>query len=301
MTDRKATLDGTALATVVVCCVLWGVNQVVVKWALPEVPALAQAAIRSAGALLLLLAWAAWRGIPMFGRDGTLAGGLVAGTLFAVEFACIFVGLQYTAASRMAVFVYLSPFVVAAGMPFVTKAERLAPRQWIGLAIAFAGVAIALGEGFFAPTAGPLQWVGDLLGVGGAVLWAATTLVIRATKLSTAAAEKTLGYQLAVSALLLALMSIAAGESFAGRGAPGLPAGTLAALAFQIVVITFASYLAWFWLVRHYPAARLASFTLLTPLAGVAAGVLLLGEPATPRLLAAAVAVAAGLVLVNRG
>ena len=41
-------------------------------------------------------------------------------------------------------------------------------------------------------------------------------------------------------------------------------------LAFQIVVVSFASYLLWFWLIRHYPATRLASFTMLTPVFGLA-------------------------------
>jgi drug/metabolite transporter (DMT)-like permease len=69
---------------------------------------------------------------------------------------------------------------------------------------------------------------------------------------------------------------------------------------FQTVIVTFASYLAWFWLVRHYPATRISSFTLLTPMAGLAFGVLLLGEPLTARLLVAMAGVALGLLLINR-
>ena len=55
------------------------------------------------------------------------------------------------------------------------------------------------------------------------------------------------------------------------------------------MIVTFASYLLWFWLVRHYPATRLAAFTLLTPVFGLLLGVLLLGEPITPRLVVALV------------
>ena len=67
-----------------------------------------------------------------------------------------------------------------------------------------------------------------------------------------------------------------------------------------MVIVTFASYLLWFWLVRHYPATRLASFTLLTPVFGLLLGALLLGEPITARLVIALAAVAGGIVLVNR-
>jgi len=66
------------------------------------------------------------------------------------------------------------------------------------------------------------------------------------------------------------------------------------------VIVSFASYLLWFWLIRHYPATRLSSFTLSTPLFGLLAGALLLGEPITPRLMLALAGLAAGIVMVNR-
>lgn len=296
MTERRTQLDAQALLCILLCCVLWGINQSAAKAALPEVPPMLQAALRSLGAALLVLAWSRWRGIALFERDGTLAGGLLAGTLFAGEFAMIFWGLQYTHASRMIVYIYLSPFVVALGMPLIARSERLRPAQWAGLVAAFAGVALAFSEGFGAPSAGPLQWLGDAMGLLAALLWGATTLAIRATRLAQAPAEKTLFYQLAVSAPLLGLGAWALGEAWPTRWS----SLALGSMFFQIVVITFASYLLWFWLIRHYPATRLASFTLLTPLSGLLAGMALLGEPATPRLLAALVAVGLGIWLVNR-
>lgn len=293
---RKTSLDTVALVTLVACCATWGLSQVAAKVSLAEVPPLLQSGVRSLGAALLLLAWARWRGLAVFGRDGTGLPGLAAGALFALEFACIFIGLQYTSASRMAVFLYLSPFVVAIGMPLISRQERLAPAQWAGLVLAFGGVVWAFSEGFVAPAIGPQQWIGDALGIAGAVLWGATTLVLRATKLSTALPEKTLLYQLAVSGVALTAASLAVGEPL-----PGALSATVAwSLVFQIVVVTFASYLAWFWLVRHYVATKVASFTLLTPVFGLLAGVSLLGEPLTLRLVVALVAVCAGIWLVNR-
>jgi drug/metabolite transporter (DMT)-like permease len=293
---RRARLDGLALAVLVTCCALWGLNQVAVKVALADVPPLTQLAVRSLGAAVLVLAWARLRGVTLFARDGTGRAGLAAGLLFGAEFACIFVGLQYTSASRMTVFLYLAPFLVALGMPFIARGERLAAPQWAGLVIAFGGVAAAFAEGLAAPLAGPRQWLGDTLGVAAAVLWASTTLVIRAGPLSQASAEKTLLYQLAISGLLLAALAAASG--------PALPrplsALAIGSLVFQTVVVAFASFLAWFWLVRHYPATRLASFTLLTPVAGLLFGVLLLSEPLTVPLLTGLSAVVAGIVLVNR-
>ena len=294
--DRKARLDTLAVTSLVLCCFLWGLNQVAAKVAIAEVPPLAQAAIRSLGGAALVFLWARLRGIPLFERDGSLRGGLTAGLLFAAEFGCIFLGLQYTTASRMAVFIYISPFVVALGMPFISKAEKLTSSQLAGLAIAFAGVAWGFAEGFTKPAVGDLQWLGDALGVAAGVLWGATTLAIRGSRLSAASAEKTLLYQLAISGLALALAALLRGQAWA----PTLSALTWASMLFQVVVVTFASYLLWFWLMRHYPATRLASFTLLTPVFGLLLGALLLGEPITTRLVIALVAVAVGILLVNR-
>ena len=296
MTERKTHLDPLAVASLVGCCALWGLNQVAAKAALLEVPPLQQAAIRSIGGALLVWAWARSRGIRLFERDGTLPGGVLAGTLFAAEFACIFVGLQFTSASRMAVFIYLSPFVVALGMPFIARSERLSPSQLAGLIAAFAGVAWAFAEGFTRPAVGERQWVGDALGVVAGGLWGATTLAIRASRLTTAAAEKTLLYQLAISGVMLAAAASVGGAPWPTQ----LSALAWSSLGFQVVVVTFASYLLWFWLMRHYPATRLASFTLLTPVFGLVMGALLLGEPITLRLVVALLAVAVGIVVVNR-
>ncbi|HEY3635681.1 MAG TPA: DMT family transporter [Caldimonas sp.] len=296
MSERKSHLDLLAVALLVVCCFLWGLNQVAAKAALPEIGALWQAALRSSGATLLVWLWAKGRGIPLFERDATLRGGLVAGALFGAEFFCIFVGLQFTTASRMVVFIYIAPFVVALGMPLIARSERLGALQAAGLVLAFAGVAWAFAEGFSRPAAGPRQWLGDGLGVLAGVLWGATRLAIRASALGQASAEKTLLYQLAVSAVLLLAGALVGAAPLPHRLSP-LAWGSL---AFQIVIVSFASYLVWFWLIRHYPATRLASFTMLTPVFGLVLGALLLAEPVTARLLFALATVASGIVLVNR-
>ena len=296
MSERKAHLDALAVFSLVGCCFFWGLNQVAAKAAMAEIPALWQAAGRSIGGALLVWAWSGFRGIALFERDGTLRGGLVAGLLFAAEMGCIFFGLEFTTASRMVVFIYLAPFVVALGMPFIARSERLSPIQMAGLAIAFAGVAWAFAEGFSKPAAGAHQWIGDALGVLAAVLWGATTLAIRGSRLTSASAEKTLLYQLLTSGVLLALAALLTGAPLPTRLSPR----ATGSLAFQIVVVTFASYLVWFWLIRSYPATRLASFTMLTPVFGLLMGAVLLHEPITARLVVALVAVAAGIVLVNR-
>jgi drug/metabolite transporter (DMT)-like permease len=294
-TVRKDHLDARAIVVLLTCCVIWGVSQVAAKLTLAEVPPLLQAGLRSVGAALLLLLWSRWRGLSIWGRDGTSTAGFLSGVIFATEFACIFIGLQFTTASRMVVFLYTAPFVVALGMPLIARNERLSAQQITGLLLAFCGVVWAYAEGFTRPAAGPLQWLGDALGLAGAVLWGLSTLLTRGSRLSTALPEKTLLYQLVLSGIALTAASAFSSEVWP----TGVSVQVAALMLFQIGVVTFASYLAWFWLVRHYPATRAAAFTLLTPIFGLLAGVLILNEPLTTRLLLALVAVCAGIGLVN--
>jgi len=292
MTERKA-LDAKAFSLMLALTALWGFQQVAIKMTAPDVSLVMQAALRTLIATALLVAWARWRGIALFSRDGTLGAGLAAGLLFGAEFVFIYAGLGHTAASRMTVFIYLAPVLTALGLHWLVPGEKLVRAQWIGVAVAFAGITLAFGEAFAAARSSLL---GDAFGLIAAVLWAATTVLIRATSLSRATAAKTLFYQLAVSAPLLLAASLLMGE----RGVIALTPLALASLAYQGVIVAFASYLAWFWLLTRYLAARLSVFSFMTPLFGVLAGVVILDEPLTPTFVGAALLVGAGIVLVNR-
>lgn len=277
----------------VLLCFVWGFGHVAAKLAARDLSLVMQGAVRCAIALVPLLIWARARGTPLFERDGSLAPGLLAGALFALEFLFIFLGLNYTGASRMVVFIYMTPCLTALGLHFFVPSERLTLHQWLGIALAFAGITIAFWDGLASDRS---SVIGDAFGVIAAALWAATTVVIRTTKLSVISADKTLLYQIGVSALTLPLASLALGE-------PGLVALTpivIASLFYQGVIVTFASYLAWFWLLTRYMAARLSVFTFLTPLFGVAAGVIVLHEPLRAAFAGGVALVGAGIYLVNR-
>jgi drug/metabolite transporter (DMT)-like permease len=296
MTQRKDHIDRVGALVVVACCLFWGFQQILIKSIVGEVPPLWQASIRFALATLLLVGWCVLRGVPLFARDGTLRGGLLAGLLFAGEFSCIYLGLQDTSASRLTVFLYCSPFVVALLLPRLVPTERLRGVQWAGLVIAFAAVALAFSEGFWGQPALPRQLRGDALALMGGVLWGLTTLVIRSSRLATASAEKTLFYQVAVTAAVAPCLSLALGETWS------LSYSALAwgSIALQAVVGAFASFLVWMGLLRVYPATQLSSFTFLTPVFALVFGVMLLHEPLTVQLVLALAGVAVGIVLVNR-
>jgi drug/metabolite transporter (DMT)-like permease len=292
--NKKQVLDLTAMAMLVVLCASWALQQVAIKVASHGISPVLQSGIRSIGATVLILIWMALRREPILERDGTLGWGIVAGFLFAVEFLLMYWGLGFTHASRGVIFLYLSPFVVALGAQFFIPGERLQTIQVIGLCCAFAGIAVAFKESLSFPSHRML--LGDVMLVGAAVLWGATTVLIKASSLARIEPSKTLLYQLAVSAAVLPVGSWAIKE-------PGIVLITpliVGCLVYQTVGVAFITYLAWFWLVSRYPASRLASFTFLTPLFGVLAGGVLLNEPITNMLLLALVLVGTGIYLVNR-
>jgi drug/metabolite transporter (DMT)-like permease len=292
--NRKQALDLTAMAILVILCASWALQQVTIKVASHGVSPVLQSGIRSAGAMILVLIWMTVHREPILERDGTLWWGITAGLLFAWEFLLIYWGLEFTHASRAVIFLYMSPFVVALGAQFFIPGEHLRMIQVVGLCCAFAGIALAFRESMSFHTHRML--IGDSMLAGAAVLWGATTVLIKASPLARIKPSKTLLYQLAVSAVVLPVGSLALNE-------PGVVLTTpliVACLAYQIVWVAFITYLAWFWLVRYYPASRLASFTFLTPLFGVLAGGVLLNEPITNMLLLSLVLVSAGIYLVNR-
>jgi drug/metabolite transporter (DMT)-like permease len=287
-------LDPLAIALTVALCLIWGFNQVAVKLAIHDIPPLIQCLIRSVVATILVLAWTQFRGIPLFKRDGTLAAGIIAGVLFALEFLLIYRGLLYTTATRAVLFLYTAPFLVVLGARWLVKGDHFHLMQWFGMALSFAGIVIAFG--LPTPAADPHQMLGDVMMVGAAIAWAATTLVIKVSRLNQVSSEKTMLYQLVVSVPLLA-----AGVLVFGEHIDAMPSAVaLGALAYQAVWVVCVTYMAWFALIVRYSASRLSSFTFLTPLFGVVAGHMVLNEPLSPPFALAVALVAIGLVLVNR-
>jgi drug/metabolite transporter (DMT)-like permease len=286
-------LSPGAVALMLMLCLSWGFNQIAVKLALPDIPPMLQATIRSAAALPVLLLIARLRGVKIFASDGTLGAGLFAGVLFGLEFVLIFRGLSLTSASRAVVFLYTAPFFVALGS-YQFLGERLRASQWGGLGLSFAGVALAIGVPQANVDADVL--LGDLMIVGGGALWAATTLIAKGTALRNAAPEKALGYQVALSIPILGFAAWISGETI--TRVPGPLAMSL--MAYQAVWVVGLTFLLWFALVQTYSASKLSAFTFITPLFGVVASYFIMHDTLTLAFGAAAVLVIAGLYLVNK-
>lgn len=292
--DTRNRVDARAAGLMCGLCALWGLQQVAVKVAAPDMAPVLQLSVRSGLAAVLVWLVVLWRGQRGVFKSSTWWPGLAVGLLFALEFLFVGEGLRYTSASRMVIFLYCAPIFTAMGLHLFVPSERLSLLQWLGILLAFAGVVAA----FYAPAASqaaaPDQRLGDLLGLLGAVAWAATTVTVRCTALASAPASQTLLYQLLGAWILLMIAAWLTGQT-GFRLSPV----TLVSLAFQTFLVAFLSFLVWFWLLRNYLASRLGVLSFLTPLFGVIFGVWLLDEALEPSFIFGALLVMLGIALVS--
>ena len=292
---RSERLTAGPIALLVLLCALWGFQQVTVKLgAAGGFPPVLMTGARSVVAAGLLLIWMSWRDgfaslRPML-RPAVLRPGLLIGVTFACEFLLMFPGLTLTTASRGVLFLYTAPFFTALGAHLFLPGERLRLRQGMGLVIAFVGLVCAFADGL---SSGGGSLLGDAMCLGAGVLWGVVTVLVKANRaLRALPATQLLLFQIGGSAPLVLVVSWLVGDFAQPRQISAL---AWLCFAYQSVIVTFASYLVWFWLVTRHQAAAVSGFTFLAPLFGIAAGAAVLGETATPALLLGVVGVAVGM------
>jgi drug/metabolite transporter (DMT)-like permease len=292
-------LDARASAVMTLLCLIWSLQQISLKAVADQASPMLMVPLRSAVALLLL-------GLLMHRRgekpeSGRWLPGAVVGALFGLEYLGVAEALRLTGASHVVVFLYTAPIFAALGLHFRLPAERLGTQQIAGIALAFSGIVLAFlgGSAAASPTqGGGNALLGDALALAAGVAWGATTVTIRCSSLASAPATETLLYQLLGAFVLLLPAAWLTGQMHF-ESTPVV----WAHLAFQSLVVSFASFLTWCWLLRRYLASRLGVFSFLTPIFGVVLGVGLLGEALeTPFVIGSAlVLVGIGLVSVRRG
>lgn len=292
--QMRKPIDGQAAGLMTVLCAVWGLQQPIIKMASADIAPVLQIALRSGMAAIMVGLLLLIRRRLLKGASSTWRPGLLVGVLFAAEYLAVAEGLRHTSAAHMVIFLYTAPIFAAMGLHYRFASERLTPLQWGGIIVAFAGVALA----FYAPgepgASVTEQRIGDALGLLGAMLWGATTLTVRCSRLADSSAPLTLFYQLFAAFVILGLVAWASGQAQVK-----LSSIAVISLTYQTVVVSFFSFLAWFWLLGHYLGSRLGVLSFLTPLFGVGFGVWLLDETLEPSFIIGALLVLAGIVLVS--
>jgi len=290
----RTQLQWQPIALLLIITMIWGSNMAFVKIASREMAPIFMAGLRSVVASLCLYAWLKVRRIQVFPSAAVLGHGIVAGILFGSEFGLIFVGLEYTLASRGYVLLYIAPFCAALGAHFFLTDDRLNVWKAGGLLAAFCGVVVLFMKdvGSFSFEALP----GDILFLIAGAAWGATTVYIKKYLVRHTQPLQILFYQLFFSAPFLLIISVVLEDSFIWSVSSTL----VFSLFYQCIIVAFLSYLVWFVLVSRYPVSLLHAFSFFTPVFGVLfSGILILGETISPNLVMALVLVSIGMVLVN--
>lgn len=295
--ERKP-IDSSAVLTTVVLCALWGLQQTAIKAAAGEISPMLQVALRSGIAALLVLLAVRFVIKDPWNPAVRFADCLKVGIGFTLEFFFVSEGLRFTSAAHMSVLLYTAPLFAAVGLSLKLPEERLSPLQWLGVLIAFTGIAVA----FLVPaltgdqprSSGDLWWLGDLLGLGSGISWGLTTYFMRTTTMNTVAPSQMLFWQLLAAFVFLITTALCTGQTTFSPALTGW-----SSFIFQTFFVSFASYLVWCRLLRTYLAARLGVLVFATPLFGVLFGVLILGEEVGWPFVTGSVCVLAGIILVQ--
>lgn len=291
--NTRRNMDGGAAVAMTVLCLIWSMQQIGLKATAHDASPILQVALRSGMAALLVALLMLWRREKPDWATLPWRAGLGAGLLFALEYLLLGAGLRLTSSAHGVVFLYTGPLFAAVGLHFKLASERLMPLQWLGVLLAFSGIVIAFAAPASAHGAGT-SLLGDLLCLAAGAVWGSTTVLVRGSGLSQLSATQTTMFQLVVAFVTLTIAAGLLGQ-WSFTPTPAL----IGNLIFQAVIVSFASLLAWFALLRRYLASRLGAFSFLTPLFGVCLGNWLLNEKINPGFMLGSLFVVAGIICVS--
>ncbi len=290
-TPTRRPLDLAATCLVVGLCLAWGFQQVAIKAVAADITPTLQLAMRFTGASVFF-AWVVWRqeGKTLF-SDGALPSGLLLGCLFSIEFVLVGQALRHTSAAHTVVFLYSAPIFTALGLQFLPE-EHLSGRQWVGVLLAVAGIAVA----FMSYSEKPIfdLFIGDGLALLAGAAWGASNVALRRGRISHASTAKIVLYQVGMAAVTLSAFAYATDQMHMI-----VSTRAIASVLFQTIAIAIISYIVWYRLLRRYLTSRLMLLSLLTPLCGVLLGHVVLGEVIEARVGVGAVLVLVGILIVN--
>ena len=294
MGERKG-LNARASVLMIVLCIVWGLQQVVLKIAAADISPIMQIAIRSGlSALLVFPLIQLQQGTHLYSK-AYLWPGIWLAFLFSAEFLLVAQALILTSASHTVVLLYTAPIFVALGLHWKLPSERLSKLQWSGILIAFVGIVTTFigRENLLEQGLSQVLW-GDLLALLAGIMWALTTISLRLSKLNEAHPTQTLFYQLLGGFVFLFPLAF-----LLGQAEIHWTYIAIGSLVFHTLIMSFMSLMLWFWLLRNYLASHLGVFSFLTPIFGLLFGVLLLNETIEPNFIFGTILVMVGVLVVS--
>lgn len=277
------------LLALMAVCLVWGLNFVVAKFSVTGAPGWVPgfegappiffAFLRFALLSAFLLPWLRPRPQDL----KTLFG--LAMCMGAVQYALIFIGLQWATPSTMAI-------ILQTGVPFATILSVLMLKETVGvpritgMVVAFAGVALVVAN----PAKLDLS-LGLVFGLGAAFAGAMGMILVKRVPLDSIRMQAWIGLMSWPPLLVLSLLTESAQieQTLAG----GWP--FLVALIFTVVLVNIFGHGVFYSLLQRYEANLIAPLTLMAPLVGVLSGILITGDPIGWRLIAGTVLTLGGV------
>jgi drug/metabolite transporter (DMT)-like permease len=252
-------------------CLIFGSNAVAIKLAFAGVGVFTSAAIRFSIAALAIFLWARVTGQTIGLKKGQFHQVLILAALFGIQLSLIYFGISKSNASRGTLISNLLPFWVLFLAHFFIPGDRITRRKFLGILLGFGGVAFMFAEkkgvtsGFRA---------GDLMMLSATAIWACSVIYLNPIFF--------------IEALLWDRPMIFK-----------LNLQIIGAVLYQSLITAAFGFVAWNTLLQKYGAVALHSFIFIMPIAGVALGGLVLGEPITLKILIALVLIVVGILVVH--
>jgi len=273
---------------------LWGGNPVAVKFGLLVFPPMWSAFVRFVIGIICIVAWAAFRGIPMWPKKGEWRLLISLGVLFVIQMGTLNIGFDLTKGSIAAILISTNPLFAAFAAHFIIVDDRLSFRKAVGLMIAFGGVAIVLLGGFNLQSLNPIGWGGVVVLLSSSLL--GLRLVFMAKVQQEISGVRVVLWQMILSLPLFAV----AGATFETIRWENLAFAPIAGLLYQGVVIAGLGFMVIAYLLSRYPPSLIASFNFVSPISGVLLSAIFLGDQITPAIVGGVICVGVGLYFVSR-
>lgn len=274
-------------------CCIWGSTWLFIKLGLRDLPPVSFAAVRFvlASAVLFGVVFARRIKLPRTAREWSLIA--VTGVLaFTLNYGLLFWGEQHISSGLAALLQATIPVFGMLIAHAYLPGERLTTARMAGALLGVAGVGLIFSNQMEA--GGALAAWGSAAIVAGAACVAYANVLVKARGGAFDPAVLAAGQMLCGLVPLLAFGLAFEGNPFRFRWT------TLAvvSLLYLTLVGSVAAFLLYYWLVRRIDVTKTMLIPLVTPLAAVVLGMLVLGESLTWRTLAGGALIMAGIALV---
>jgi len=267
--DPERRNAGVALALL---SLIWGYNWVAMKTGLADAGPLQFATLRFTLAALCMIPLIMRFRAPLLPRREQWPAVAILGFMLAGNFACTLTALRLGGTGKTAVLVYTMPFWVLV-FAWLALRERLDRWQGIAVAIALAGLVVLV-----EPWTLSGGMIASVLALGAGMSWGASVVYVKNLQKKTSVSMLMITlWQMIIGSLLLAL-----GGAWLEPQPIRWTVGFGLALGYTAALATGVAWMLFYYALRRMPAGMVALGTLATPVIGVLAAWLQLGERPAP-------------------